>query len=719
MLSGRGPTQVVNTELVLGDFFQTLGVEAARGRLFAAGDTKPGAESVAVLSYASWQRRFGGDPAILGQAVVLDGRSFTIAGVLPSSYAFPDADTELFVPMGAFSGDLPWNDRDSSFGTRALARLKLGVTLAAADADMQRVWREVGAAAGKPVAKPLVKDMRAAELGSRATSGRLAALAVLLLYGLATANAVHLALARAEERRGELSVRTALGASRAMLLRLLAWESLTLALATCVLGGVLAWGALRLAGPLLADATVPTFLRTLRIDSAVAATIAVLALLSGLVLTLVPAIASQGQGPRPAASPSRTRRFLRPRQGSRAGLLVTEVAITVILVTLASLLTRSETLVGRVDKGFDVSGVYATRIVAPNHHFATEAAWQSTYERLVEGARRLPGVEHAAATLTLPLSHRSWEMRIQSGQGPMNVDKADSVLFNLVSEDSLATLGVPLLRGRGFTSADRVGAPLVAMVDETMAARYWPNQNPIGQRVVIEAPAKDANGNNMAEVRTVVGVTSNVRHYALETPSRIQIYIPLAQSNGRFDIELELAVRGQIPPGGFESELRQMAAAIDPELALSRPGFVSRFVDAAMGPRRQLARLFSAFGLLALILAAAGVFAVITHSVAQRRAELGIRSALGADGRRLLLHVLRGAMWSGTVGILLGAASGAASSTALRSVLFGVGPFDPRALGLSAVVVLAAVALAALAPALQASRVQPAKLLSAGDRVSR
>ena len=710
LLAGHGATEVVEAELVLGDWFETLGLAPRLGSLIAGPRTGKGAERVAVLSYGSWQKRFGGDPRIVGQVLRLDGAPYTVLGVLPAAGAYPEPETEIYVPMGALERDLPWTDRDSSFGARAIALRKPGISVGQADADLQRVWREVAALDGKPVARPQVRDLKTWALGDGRTSSRLAALAVLLLFALSAANALHLALARAEERRGEIGVHAALGASRARLARLLGWEALAITGAATALGLLVALGVLVAAAPWLEGATVALFQHPLRIDGGVVLVTAGLAALAALLLTAAPArvLLAGKQGA-----------VLARRRGSRAGLLVTEVAGAVLLVALASLLARSEALVGRVDKGFSADGVWSARLVAPDHHFKDAATWQATNRRMVEAARRIPGVEHAAVTLTLPLSQRSWEMRILPGSGPMDKQKADSVLFNLVSDDSFATLGIPLLRGRGFTRSDRENAPLVAIVDQSMAERYWPGQDPLGKQVVLEAPQTGPDGRNSDEVRTVVGITRNVRHYALEQASRIQIYIPVEQSNGRFDINLVLAVKATGSLGGMEAALRSAAALVDPELAISDGGPLSRFVDAARGPRRQVARLFTAFGLLALLLAAAGVFAVMTHAVASRQGELGIRSALGADARRLLLHVLGGALASGALGALCGVLGGALSARLLGGLLFGVGGFDPRAQLASAGIVLAAVALAALAPALRASRVQPARLLSAGERIAR
>lgn len=712
MLSTHGSNEVVNTEVVLGDWFETLEARLLRGRPFAGPSTGKGAPPEAVLSFSAWQRRFGGAEGILGQPVVLDGKSYTVVGVLADGQNYPGPETEFFIPMGVLAADRPWEDRDSSFGAQAVARLRPGVTLAAAHEDMQRVWREVNAKVGKKVARPIVLDLRSYELGDKATSARLAGLAVLLLWGLGTANALHLALARAQDRQTELGVRAALGAGRGAQFRLLALEAGFLALFALLLGLGLAAGALRAAAAWLAGAAVPVLHHPTRLDGGVFAATALLALLSAAVLTLAPAL--QLLSRRATAAATRQRR----RGPARAALMITEVAATVVLVALASLLGRSETLLGRVDKGFDATGVYAALVASPDHHFKTEEGWQATYQRVVDAARRLPGVEHAAVTLTLPLSHRSWEMDIMPGAANYSRERADSVLFNLVSDDSFATLGIPILRGRGFTPSDRAQSQLVAVIDETMARRYWPNGDALGQQVIMEAPAKDHQA-NAVEVRTVVGIARNVRHYKLEEPSRIQVYVPLAQSNGRYDINLELAVRGSLPPAGLESELRQAMAAVDPELTLVRAGFMERFVDAAYGPRRALGRVFAAFGLLALLLAAAGVFAVMTHSVSTRYGELGIRSALGANAGNLLLHVLRAALLAGAAGAVAGCLAGAASSLALRSLLFGVGAFDARSQLLSAGVVLLAVGLAALAPALRAARVQPARLLAAGDRAAR
>lgn len=707
MLRPTGPgtsAEVLSARAVLGDFFDLLGFQAARGRLFSANETDKGAERVVVLSDGIWRRRFGADPDIVGKAIQLDGQSYVVLGVLAPGTGYPTPAVEVYFPMGSSADELPWTDRDSSFGTRILARLSEGTTLAGANADLGRVDREMKQAFGDKTAAPAARSLSDLLVGDRRDADRLLAALVFCFFAIAATNALLLALARGEERRGEMAVRSALGATAKANRKLLLAEAAWIVTLSALAG---AGGAhLLLTTQFVGNGVHPLLASRLHLDGGAWLMAAALSGVALVALTLAPA-KSMARDPQVG---------LRRRASGRGVLVAVEVALTLVLVALASLLVRSETLVASVDRGFATADVLTMRVSRATD-FPDAASWRGTWDRVLEAARAVsgapPGDRRAAATLLVPLAQRSWEQRVMPGERTWNKDEADSMLYNMVSEDYFSTLGVTLERGRTFTAADRDGSPLVAIVDDTLAAKYWPGQDPIGKAVQLEAPNSHHDGVTPPEVRTIVGVTRNVRHYELESASRIQVYVPFRQTGARFgqSLYLAVAIKDATKSAATEQKMREALRQVDPDLAATDVAWMSARFDDALEGRRAIARWSTLFGGLSLALALAGVFALTAYAVAQREREIAIRAALGADRPSLMSTVLQRSLRETAVGALLGAGLVLVLAPLARSLFFGISPFDPRGLGTALLCVVVGTLAAAAVPAFRAARRDPAQVL--------
>ena len=709
-LTERGPAQIVEARAVIGDLFGTLGVPAQLGRVFGAAEAPDheGGELVAVLGHSFWQQRFGGDPGLLGQTLRLGGKNYGVIGVLPPDAGFPNPQVEVYVPMATLDG-LPWDDRDSGFGMDALARMRPGTTLAEARADLARVNREVAAVAGKTAAQAELSSLEAYYVGD--VRGQLWTLmgAVGFVLLIAVANVGNLMLARGEDRYRELAVRSALGAPRRRLAGLLLTESLLIALLGGALGAGLAYLAVGALVPLL-PTEIPAILRSqVGVNATVLGFGIGLALLVGLGFGLVPALRSSRVN-LAGAFKSGTRSTDAGRGRLRSALVVIEVALALVLLVSAGLMLKSMNRLLQVEKGFDARNVLTGAVSPPAAKIPDAERWRGFYGELRQRAEALPGVRSAAFALLLPLAHRSWELRIHPEGVPVLRETGQSVLYNIVSPEYFATLGVPLVKGRGFTAGDRDGTVPVAIIDETMAAKFWPNDDPVGKRVTFESSTDSADA--VPVYRTVVGVAKNVRHYELMTPSRIEVYVPLDQAGRRWGNARRIALKTEGDPERSTGALRALLAGMDKDATLWQVQPLEAYVDAATARSRAMARMLSGFGAGALLLAALGIFGVMSYAVTRKTKEIGIRVALGATPRDVLRWVGGRALGLTGLGLLLGAAGAAALTRVLGRALFEVSPLDPLTYIWVMVVLGGAAVLAAWLPARRATRVDPVAVLN-------
>jgi len=707
-LTGRGPAQILDGRAVLGDLFGLLGMEAELGRVFHAAEAPDhaGGEYVAVLGHSFWQQRFGGDPAIVGQSLTLGQKSYQVIGVLPAGAGYPGPAAEFYVPMATLDG-LPWDDRDSGFGTSALGRLKAGVTLAGARDDFERVNREVREVGGPTTATAELGTLEARYVGEVRSQLWILMGAVGFVLLIAIANVGNLMLARGEDRARELTVRSALGADRGALVRLILGEAMLIALIGGLLGAGLAFLAVRSIVPLL-PTEIPAILRQqIGVNGPVLGFGIGLALLTGLLFGIVPAL----RGTRvdlAGALKSSSRTTAGGQSGLRQALVVGEVAIALVLLVSAGLMLRSLNRLLSVDKGFDTRGVLSGAIAAGDGRVNGAEGWRAYYNEMLAKLEAGPGVERAAAALLLPLAERSWELRIHPQGVPVLPETGQSVLYNIVSPGYFETFGVPLVRGRGFSAADREGSEAVAIIDETMAKKFWPGDDPIGKQVTFEM----ASDSGPPVYRSVVGVARNVRHYELMQPSRIQVYVPLDQAGRRWGNTLRFGLKTQGNPERFVTQVREAVLGIDPDAVLYQVQPLAGYVDRASAPSRAMARVLTAFGGGALALAALGIFGVMSYAVTRRTREIGIRLALGAAPLQVIAWVGTQAFRLTTLGLLIGVPAALLLTRLLTTSLFEVKPLDTMTYAGVTIVLAATALVAAWLPARRASRVDPAKVLA-------
>ncbi|HEX9580236.1 MAG TPA: ABC transporter permease [Gemmatimonadales bacterium] len=711
ILTGRGQAEVVNAQAVIGDLFGVLGLEPVMGRLFSAAETDPGAAPVVVLGDRFWRTRFGGDPALVGQTLMLDGRPHTVSGVLAPNVGYPTPEVNLYVPMGSIP-DLPFDDRQSGFGTRAVARLKPGVTLVRVQEDLDRATRTIEEDEGRTIEHPEVRSLREFFVGDVDGMIWILAGAVGFVLLIATANVGNLALARGEGRRREVAVRSALGAARGAVVRTLLTESVVLALAGGVAGLAMAYVAVRLAVPLLPD-TVPLALRErIGVDLGVAAFTLVLAGITGVIAGVVPAL---------RGSRTELARELREgargtggaaRQRLRAGLVVTEVALALVLLIGASLMLQSLRNLGSADKGFSAAGVLTAGVPLSDERYGSKERWRAFYQDLAVRAAAMPGVRAAGLALLLPLTQRSWELGVLPDNVPFDWEQNQSVLYNVVSPGYFEAMGISLADGSLFTGTEGDGSEPVAVIDQTMAARFWPGERAVGKRITFEVAEGSTPEQPRPVYRTVIGVVRNVRHYELRSPSRIQVYVPLGQTLRRWGMTLSVILKAEVPPASLVPLLAREIERMDPEVPLTRVRALEDYVARDLSGNRAMGSVLTVFGALALALAAVGIFGVMSYVVLQRTREIGIRVALGAAPKQVAVLMARSGFSLAAAGVAAGLLGAAGLSRVLRGLLYDVSPLDPVLYAVLSLLLLTVAGLAVYWPARRAAGVDPVVVLN-------
>jgi putative ABC transport system permease protein len=699
ILTGEGePTRLPIAE-VSAAFFSVLRVRPELGRPFAATENTPGSTNVVILSHALWEQRFGGDPGVIGRRILLDGVRKEVVGVMPAGFAYPDG-REAWLPI-EYDENFVSKQR-ASWYLDVIARLRPNVSPEQSAAEVETLGRrlamqypdanaEIGMSTS-PLLDAMVGDVR------RAVLVLLGAVAFVLL--IACTNVANLLLARAAARGSELAVRTALGANRSRLVGQLLTESVILSLIGAAAGLLLAvWGVDLLVR--LKPAGIPR-LDNVRVDATVIGFTIAIAVVTGILFGLVPAFtATRGLSDTLKDS---GRGAVGTRGGSRvrAALVMAELALAVMLLAGAGLLLRSFMKLQAVDPGFRVGQALTFDLTLPDARYKEEERQVAFFDQLLPQLRALPGVQGVSGILGLPLSGLDIIISFQvQGRPPVPPSQQPAMQVRVATPDYFPNIGIPLKRGRLFTEADRAGTPPVVLITETAARQFFPGEDPIGKTIRLgwgRGPGKPRAGGE------VVGIVGDVKDAGLNEANQPQIYLPYRQwPVGSMTVVVTTAV----PPLSLTDAVRSTVYALDGNLPVSNVSTLDAVVAKSISQQRFYMLLLTVFAAIALVLAAVGIFGVLSYAVSQRTREIGIRMALGAQGRSVVGLVVRQAMALVAAGVGAGLALGLSLSQIMAKMLFGVTPTDPVTFaGVAAV--LAAVALfASYLPAWRATRVDP------------
>jgi predicted permease len=700
-LTGRGEPVQLATGETSATFFDVLRVIPAVGRGFRPDENEPGRNHVVVLSQGLWRERFGGDPAALGQSVILDGMPHEIVGVAPSGFDFPRG-RDLWRPL----------EYDQQFRTRSrgawylsgIGRLRAQVPFEEARAEAATIGARLAAAypADNEGVGLTVRPLHEAMVGKVRTPLFVLLGAVGLVLLIACANVANLLLSRASAREGELAVRSAMGAGRGRLVRQLLTEAAVLGLLGAAAGLVVAaWGGDLIQA--LQPRGVPR-LDEIRLDRAVVAFTMGCALFTTIVFGTIPAILSTRRSSAVALREG-GRGLLSGRGGRvRRGLAVAEMALAVTLLAGAGLLLRSFSQLSRVDPGFQNDSALVFRLSLPDARYADGGAKALFYRRALETFDALPGVQSSAATMGVPLRGFAFMFSfVVDGRPEVPPAQQPSLETRVVTASYFRTLGIPVVKGRGFADTDDAASPRVVVISREAARRHFAGEDPIGKRIRLGwGPPEDKTGG------IVIGVVGDVKEAGLDEAQAAEIYLPYAQRPvGGMDVVL----RTTVPPLSLAAAVRGAVHDLDPDLPVARIETLSQIVAASIAQPRFYTLLLTAFAGTALLLAALGLFGVISVGVSQRTREIGVRMALGARSADVLGLVLREAAMLAVLGIAVGLATALALSRTLSTLLFDLSPRDPLAFVTAPLVLLVTAVLAALLPARRAAHVDPIEAL--------
>jgi putative ABC transport system permease protein len=698
-LTGSGDAANLPAAMVTPDLLPMLGARPILGRLFTDDDDKPGATRVAVISEAIWVSRFSRDGAIVGRTVTLDGNPFTIVGVLPAAFQFPIQSDRIAVwaPLHTDALASQWMEVRGARFLYAIGHLRSGVAIERAKTELAAIASRLAVEYPKsnverttgvvPFQQLLVRDFRLALLVL------FSAVVVILL--IACANVANLQLARGTARQKEMAIRAALGAGRGRLVRQLLTESIVLSIAGGALAVLVAFWAV--AALVAASPVAIPRLHEVRIDRAVLLFAGGMSVATGLLFGAAPAVflsrtdaeETLKDGGRGATDRRSTR--------TRHLLVVSEVALSLVLLAGAGLLVRTLIELRRVNPGFVATRAIAVDIALAPGRYPDRASQISYFRRLLAELAAVPGIDSGAVTTTLPLSGHDMQIGFSiEGRPPAEPKSRLSASYHSVSANYFAKMGIPIVQGRAFTDRDREDRPSVVVVSEKMARQYWPNENPIGKRVSILI--------NNTGPREVVGVAGDVKENALSEATRATMYTPFEQEPWPF---LNVVVRAKADPASAAGGIRTALHRIDPEQAIGELTTVEDYIARVTAAPRFNALLISSFAGLALLLAAIGLYAVMSYSVALRRREIGIRMALGAQPDTVRALVVSDAVKIGAAGLAAGLLGALATTRVLQDLLFGVRASDPTTFLEVSALLLGVLVVAAYLPARRATQVDP------------
>jgi putative ABC transport system permease protein len=698
VLGGTGSAERVQFSIVTNSFFSILGVQPARGRGFLAVEEQPGGPKVFLSSDALWRRSFGADPAAIGKAFLLDGESYTLAGVMPHGFQFP-LGRDIWVPTGVL-GERGIHDR-ISHPYRVLGRLPPGVTPKQAQAEMDRIAGQL--AQTYPVTnanwrvriRPLLDEF----VGNVRTSLWVLLGAVTFILLIACTNTVNLMLARASAREQEFAIRASLGAARGRLVRQSLTESLLIvALSIIVALPLASWGLDAIVS--MTSIQIPR-MEPFRLSAPVLAFTALLAAVTTVLVGVAPALQfsagsfqeSLREGQRGATHGMRSRRL-------RNAIVVSEVALALLLLCGAGLMLKSFVQMSRVDPGFNTEHLVTMKIALPDTQYRKAEQTVAFLDRLLERLGSLPGVK-AAATSTLPMSGESnWNSFNIAGRPFVDSSRAPAAEWRGISTNYFQTMGIPLLRGREFRDGDPQEASHSVIVNEAMAKQFWPGGDAIGRHLLsVTGPPRD---------REIIGIVANVRSFGLDTESKPEFYQPYGAW-----WYMNVVLRTTQNPALIIPAARREIAALDKGVPVYQVATMDQLLSRSAAPHRFNLFLLGLFAALALILAAVGIHGLLAFGVGRRRQEIGIRMALGARPENILRLIVWQGMKQVLIGVVLGVAASLVLTRFMSGLLYGVSSTDPLTFGGVAILLSLVALVACYIPARRAMRVDPMVALRA------
>jgi len=699
-LTGKDEPERLAGRAVSAELFDVLGVKPALGRSFAPEEDRPGANPVCIVSNGLWQRRFGSDPGLVGEQITLNGASYTVIGVLPASYAY-GTPTDVFVPIGLRADEM--KERGSHPGIYAVARLKPGVTVETARAELIAMAERIGAQYGMKGNSATLTSLSEAFVGDIRTTLLILLGAVGFVLAIASANVANLLLARAATRQKEMAIRSALGAGRLRIVRQLLTESLLLAIAGGFIGVLLALWGIDLLRSASADSLPST--AVIKLDGSVLFFALLVSLLTGIVFGLAPALAAMKtdlqdtlkEGGRSSTAGGR-------RSWLRSTLVVTEVALSLVLLIGAGLLIKSFVRILDTDPGFKPQNLLTMQL-ALNAKKDEGGKVLNFFNDLNGRIAGLPGVQSAAFSNGIPLGQTADTSFAIVGRPKAEPGKQPQTMLYITSPDYLRAMGIRLVKGRFFTAQDMQRSPRVAVIDETFTRQQFPDQEALGQRI-----AGDGKDNPDAEI---VGIVAHVKHFGLDAVERVQpqLYLPFNQAPDDMlpflAPRMNIVIRTTADPLNLTAAVRRQVQALDPNQPVYNVSTMEQTLDQSLVTQRLSMMLLASLASLALILAAVGIYGVMSYTVTQRSHEIGIRMAIGALPRDVFKMVIARGMMLALIGVAFGLVGAFALTRLMATMLYGVEPTDPTTF-VSIGILLTGVALVACyLPGRRATKVDP------------